>query len=119
MSILTQLPGYRLFKGELLNQIIISLNGLVPNNVTNILAPKYGMAGANSQGTPKVWHTGELQPPTTTTGTDTTPVITELYVARVFIPTNTSITGLALLNGSWPTRPRPLNRALLPISKSP
>ena len=49
---------------------------------------------------PVVFHTGEMAPPTTTTGTDTTPVVTEEYVARVFVPLNALLTGVALLNGS-------------------
>lgn len=47
-----------------------------------------------------VYHTGEVSPQTTTTGTDTTPATTETYVARVFIPANALITGISLLNGS-------------------
>lgn len=49
---------------------------------------------------PTVWNTGNLPPPTTTTGTDTTPVVTEEYVAQVFVPMNSLLTGAALLNGS-------------------
>jgi hypothetical protein len=49
---------------------------------------------------PTVWNTGNLPPPTTTTGTDTTPVITEEYVAQVFVPMNSLQTGVSVLNGS-------------------
>lgn len=44
--------------------------------------------------------TGAAVPATTTTGTDTTPVVTETYVAAVFIPANTTVTGISALNGS-------------------
>lgn len=47
-----------------------------------------------------VWHTGGAAAITTTQGTDTTPVVTETYVARVFVPANCIVTGLSLLNGS-------------------
>lgn len=49
---------------------------------------------------PTVFHTGSAAPPTTTSGTDTTPVITEEYVSEVFVPCNAPLTGVALLNGS-------------------
>jgi hypothetical protein len=47
-----------------------------------------------------VWHSGGAAAVTTTQGTDTTPVVTETYVARLFIPVNCTLTGLSLLNGS-------------------
>lgn len=56
--------------------------------------------GINSRGSVSVFHTGETGPLTTTTGTDTTPVVTETYIARVFLPINTVLTGVSLLNGS-------------------
>lgn len=61
---------------------------------------KGGIAPALGLSAPTVWHTGEMAPPTATTGTDTTPVVTETYVARVFIPLNATLTGIAILNGS-------------------
>jgi hypothetical protein len=36
----------------------------------------------------------------TTDGNDTTPSVTETYIAEVYVPTNMTITGVALLNGS-------------------
>lgn len=56
--------------------------------------------GIRGRGNVTVWHTGETSPATATTGTDTTPVVTETYFARVFVPVNTTLTGVALLNGS-------------------
>lgn len=56
--------------------------------------------GVNSIGALTVFHSGEAAPMTTTTGTDTTPVVTETYVARVFLPVNVTLTGVSILNGS-------------------
>lgn len=47
-----------------------------------------------------VFHSGDAAPPTTTTGTDTTPVVTETYITRVFVQLNSTLTGISLLNGS-------------------
>lgn len=49
---------------------------------------------------PTVYHSGSAAPPTTTSGTDTTPVITEEYVCEVFVHMNSLLTGVSLLNGS-------------------
>lgn len=56
--------------------------------------------GIRSKGNVMVWHTGETSPAAATTGTDTTPATTTTYFARIFIPVNTTVTGLSLLNGS-------------------
>jgi hypothetical protein len=55
--------------------------------------------GANA-GSISVYHTGEIGAATTTQGTDTTPAVTETYVARVKIDFNCTLTGIAVLNGS-------------------
>lgn len=47
-----------------------------------------------------VYHTGGVGVTAATEGTDTTPVVTEEYISEVFIPMNSLITGLSLLNGS-------------------
>lgn len=44
--------------------------------------------------------TGNAPPATSTTGTDTTPSVTETYICQLQIPTASSVTGVALLNGS-------------------
>lgn len=59
-----------------------------------------GRRGITMRGAATVFNSGDAAPPTTTTGTDTTPVVTETYFSRVFLPANARITGLALLNGS-------------------
>lgn len=56
--------------------------------------------GVNAIGAHTVVNTGDVGPTTTTTGTDTTPVVTETYVARVFLPVNAALTGVSILNGS-------------------
>lgn len=67
-------------------------------------ASQLAKGGINQFGAPdtevSVFASGDAPPATTTTGTDTTPVVTETYVARVFIPANATITGVSLLNGS-------------------
>lgn len=47
-----------------------------------------------------VWPTGDCPANSATMGTDTTPVVTQTYIARVFVPANSQITGVSLLNGS-------------------
>lgn len=99
-----QQTGYRLPAGEWFNNIINRVNGFAAGTFTGnwagLFTPTNGIGPAAGFSIPKAWHTGEMSPPTTTTGTDTTPVVTEVYLARVFIPANVTITGLSLLNGS-------------------
>jgi hypothetical protein len=47
-----------------------------------------------------VFHSGRAAPVATTTGTDTTPVVTETYIAEVYVDHNFLATGVKLLNGS-------------------
>jgi hypothetical protein len=47
-----------------------------------------------------VFHSGRAAPLTTTAGTDTTPSVTETYIAEVYVDHNTTLTGASLLNGS-------------------
>lgn len=47
-----------------------------------------------------VFHSGRAAPFTTTSGTDTTPVVTETYIVEVFVDHNVTLTGVKLLNGS-------------------
>lgn len=47
-----------------------------------------------------VFPTCGFVPNTTTSGTDTTPAVTETYLASVFVPANTLVSGIAILNGS-------------------
>jgi hypothetical protein len=59
-----------------------------------------GGVGTNGRGAVSVHATGGAPPMVATVGTDTTPVVTETYIARVFIPINATLTGVSILNGS-------------------
>lgn len=85
--------------GGLLDGVVIGSVTPAPATVT-VLTATAGIAAGGGFTAPVVFHTGGTSPATATTGTDTTPVVTETYIAEVFIPCNTTITGLALLNGS-------------------
>lgn len=61
---------------------------------------KGGIAPALGLLAPTVFATGGAAATSATMGTDTTPVVTETYVARVFVPLNTTLTGISVLNGS-------------------
>jgi hypothetical protein len=61
---------------------------------------QFGIDPAAGLSAPGAYHTGETTATSTTMGTDTTPVVTEVYVARVFLDINSTLTGIALLNGS-------------------
>lgn len=63
-------------------------------------ATQIAKGGIGSRGAMTVFPTGGAAPMTTTTGTDTTPVVTETYVAEVHVPANAVLTGASLLNGS-------------------
>jgi len=50
-----------------------------------------------------VAHTGGIPATQTTDGNDTTPATTETYIAEVFVPCRSTITGIAFLNGTVAT----------------
>lgn len=64
-----------------------------------VVTPTSGVAVTSGTG-PTVFHTGGVGPVATTTGTSTTPVITETYIAEVFIPVNATLTGIGILNAA-------------------
>jgi hypothetical protein len=69
--------------------------------VTGALTPTGGVAAAGGLAVgPNLFHTGGMPARVSTDGTDATPVATEVYIAQVFIPANTTITGVAVMNGS-------------------
>jgi hypothetical protein len=69
--------------------------------VTGIITPTGGVAASGGfANSPRNIHTGGVSAQVSTDGTDTTPVITETYIAEVFIPANMTINGVALMNGS-------------------
>lgn len=54
----------------------------------------------NQAASPRCFHTGDLPARVTTDGTDTTPVVTETYLAEVYIGETMTVTGIGLFNGS-------------------
>lgn len=58
------------------------------------------VAAGGFSASPRLCHTGGEPAIATTSGTDATPVATEVYIAEVFIPCNVTVTGVAVFNGS-------------------
>lgn len=69
-----------------------------------------GIAGPGTQ--PTVFHSGGYQPPATTGTTSTQLVTTDTYFAEVFVPVNTTITGVSVLNGTTTSASLNLNVGL-------
>ena len=68
---------------------------------TVLLTPALGVAAAGGfSASPRNWHTGGNPPNVSTDGTNLDIVITELYVAEVFVPCNATVTGVAVFNGA-------------------
>lgn len=62
---------------------------------------KYGLQPAEGQSvSARCWHTGNLPAQVSTDGNNSTPVVTEIYLAEVFVPANATLTGVAIFNGS-------------------
>lgn len=57
-------------------------------------------ASAGSSVSPRVWYTCNEPAIASTSGNDSTPSVTEMYVAEIFVPANSTVTGVALFNGS-------------------
>lgn len=69
--------------------------------VTGVTTPTGGIAAAGGYAvTPRNMHTGGNPPSVSTDFSDYTVVVTETIRAEVFVPANTSCTGVALFNGS-------------------
>lgn len=69
--------------------------------ITGVLTPTGGVAaGGGYTVTPRLCHTGSNPPQATTDFSDYTVVATETIRAEIFVPANTSSTGVALFNGS-------------------
>jgi hypothetical protein len=69
--------------------------------LTGALTPTGGIAAAGgSTVSPRNWHTGASPAVVSTDGTDLTVVVTELYVAEVFVPANATITGVSVFWGT-------------------
>lgn len=68
-----------------------------------LLNPAYQggvLPGGGFSASPRLCHTGAAPPQLSTSGTDQTPVITEVYICELFVPCNMSATGFAPMNGS-------------------
>lgn len=68
-------------------------------SVTGALTPTGGVAAAGGFSNPTVFHSGGYNALATTGANQKQIVTTETYYAEVFIPANTTLTGVAVLNG--------------------
>lgn len=69
--------------------------------LTGAVTPTGGIAAAGGfSASPRLCHVGGEPAIATTSGTDATPVATEVYIGEVFVPCNMTLTGLAVFNGS-------------------
>lgn len=59
-----------------------------------------GVASGQSSASPRLVQTGNEPAIATTSGTDATPVATEVYIGEIFVPCNMTVTGVANFNGS-------------------
>lgn len=70
-------------------------------SVSGVLTPTGGVAAAGGlTASPRLCHTGGQPAIASTSGAELTPVVTELYLAEVFVPANMTITGAAVFWGS-------------------
>lgn len=70
-------------------------------SASGAITPTGGVAaGGGFSVSPRVIATGGEPAIASTSGTDATPVATEVYIAELFIPANTTLTGVACFNGS-------------------
>jgi hypothetical protein len=69
--------------------------------VGGVLTPTGGIAAAGGFAAyATAVHTGGGAAMAATDGNDSTPVVTEIYISEIFVPSNMSVTGIAVLNGS-------------------
>lgn len=70
-------------------------------SLTGAFTPTGGIAAAAGfSASPHLCHVGGEPAIATTSGTDATPVATEVYIGQLFVPCNMTLTGLAVFNGS-------------------
>lgn len=70
-------------------------------SMTGAYTPTGGIAAAGGfSASPRLCHVGGEPAIASTSGTDATPVATEVYIGEVFVPCNMTLTGLAVFNGS-------------------
>lgn len=68
--------------------------------ITGAFTPTGGVAAAGGFSNPTVWHTGAKAPDASTSGTNVSVATTTTYVAEVFVPVNSTLTGVSVLNGT-------------------
>lgn len=69
--------------------------------VTGAITPTGGVAASGGfTAQPEMVAVGNLIPAVSTDFTNSTPVITEVYIGEIFVPANMSVTGAAVFNGS-------------------
>jgi hypothetical protein len=96
------------FTGPVTGAVTGALNGsLGATTPSTVAATTFTASGATStvggigaNSAPTVWHSGGVGANSATMGTDTTPSVTETYIVEVFVPVNTTLTGVSVLNGS-------------------
>jgi hypothetical protein len=77
------------------------LQNILNNLIAQINANAGGVGPAGGFGLlPNSIHSGNQPPLVSTDGTDSTPVITEVYITQVNVPANVLITGLSVFQGS-------------------
>ncbi len=70
------------------------------DSITTSAGLDMGSAQGGVRPSARLCHTGGEPAIATTSGTDATPVITEIYLAEVFVPATVLVTGVAIFNGS-------------------
>lgn len=89
----------------------VSFNGITTNgnnaidlsgSTATLKLPTGGISGGviSANTVPTVFHSGGYQPVATTGTTSTQIVSTDTYFVEVFIPVNTTLTGISVLNGT-------------------
>lgn len=78
---------------------VVSADGFEGPNSTGF-KPTSGIGSTTAVTATTGWATLQGLPHSLTAGTDTTPVVTETYIAELWIGNNQTITGLGILNGS-------------------
>lgn len=68
-------------------------------SASGAITPTGGVAAAGGFSNPTAFHSGQVGPVATTGLTQTQIVTTDTYYVEVFIPANTTLTGISVLNG--------------------
>ncbi len=80
------------------NGLFVDANGRLGFALNGVVV--WRATGVTGGASVRLSSTGGVVPPTLTSGTDTTPVVTEVYLGELEITIGGSVTGIALLNGS-------------------